>query len=583
MLERLPVRRIAAPVTVASALALGAGLIVGVPASAVAPPSAESVTASVSADAPRGADEIGSVPAPRPRVLGTVYEAGKFVYDEISACLANQEVGLECTSGDGDSIRAIYQKLREIEVQMEKNQAVLVERFGSLERLLEQVNIKLDRKQLVAIEKHMPLSQWALDALVECAQVYSKALPAAPSPADIEKAKKSVQCQPYAGRANGVREPLTNFVVATAETQGYFLREVDKMSQFGTLEAMSATFAGTTPSNHRDGMAWAIWLHEVGEQNRGSGATAKANSIPQGMTPVVTKSLSKKVNAAMAYWDQTFNTYGMLKVVAAGLKHGPIRATERQIAVDREITCTPTRCDAGTVGDIAKRFRLPELHRGEMLFVTTDNSKLWKISDKPNLGQGSDLTINTLLHMSRSVNKYATMSGLFKYDPQSFAPAGPLANRPMYGVRVGYSRTLYEVCLRSLCLLETDPQTTGFEPLQTGVTVDASCWNPVNVEDKRPDWRMGDYDNYLRNPNMYTQDPRKFWKTGKDLYNQEIWSPVSMPWQMTDVRSDFAKVGEWGWGMAPACSGTSASITELRGAMRDMGRAATVNPYLGWK
>ena len=567
-------RRIAVLV---SALALGSGLVAGVPVSAAVPPGVEPATAVSASEAP-GRGVRGAIP--QPRALGTVVTAGKFVYDKVSTCLSNQEVGLKCTSGDGGNIRAIYKKLGEIEAQMATNQRVLVERFGSLERLIEQVNIKLDKKQLVAIEKHLPLSLWALEALTECAQAYSKALPAAPTPSDIERAKKSAQCQPYIGRPGGAREPLKNVVAATGETQDYFLREVDKMSQFGSLEVMSAYFAGTAP-NHRDGMAWAIWLHEVGEQNRGSGATAKANGIPQGMTPVVTKSLSKKVNAAMAYWDQTFNTYGMLKVVAAGLKKGPEMANQRQIAVDREITCTKSQCEPGTVGDIAKRFRLPELKSGQFLFVETDQGGLWKISADSSLkgsGNSGDLTINTVLQMSRSVNKYATMSGLFKYDEKSFAKAGPLPNRPTYGTRVGYSSTMYAVCIKNLCIQSNDPQTTGFQPIQTGVKVDQSCWTEVNVEDKRPDWNANYYD-----PNTYTVPRRDFWKTGKEIYNQEIWAPVSMPWTTYEVRDKNGfKSGEWGWGMRARCieSAPQASMRFLGDVTK---KPANINPYLGWK
>ena len=563
--------------------AIGAAVILATmtaPAAVAAPAPPAAPATSLAETSP--AQDASPSTAPQPRAVGTVITAGKAVYDKISTCLANQEAGLKCTSGDAGNIRAIYKKLVEIEKQMATNQRVLVERFDSLERLLEQVNKKLSQQQLIAIEKHLPFAQWALEALTECTEAYAKALPARPTPADIEKAKRDAQCQAYRGRAGGAREPLSNIVQATSSTQDYFLQEADKMSQFGSLEVMSAYFTGTR--SEKDGLAWAIWLHEVGEQNRGSGATAKANGIPQGKTPIVTKRLAKDINAAMAYWDQLFNTYGMLKVVAAGIKNGAQKADERQIAVDREISCTASQCEPMSVGAIAKRFRLPELHSGQALFTDTETGTLWKISDKPNIGQGSELSINTVLRFSRAANRYATMSGLFKYNPESFAPAGPLANRPTYGVRVGHSRIVYEVCLRDGCLLTTDPQTTSFSPLQTGVTVDRSCWNPVNVEDARPEWRTGDYDNYLGNPNMYTPKPFKFWKTGKELYNQEIWSPVSMPWNMYEVRSKInVVVGAWGWGMSPACAGTQTPITSARGSMRDMGRAATLHAYLGWK
>jgi hypothetical protein len=565
--------------------ALGAAVLVASMTTPIATAAPAPTAAPASSQAAASAAQITSQrEAPQPRALGTVIEAGKAVYGKISTCLSNQEVGLKCTNGDAGNIRAIYKKLQEIEKQMATNQAVLVERFDSLERLLEQVNKKLSQQQLTAIQKHLPLAQWALEALTECTEAYAKALPARPTQADIEKAKKDARCQAYRGRPGGAREPLSNVVEATQETQDYFLKEVDNMSQFGTLEVMSAYFTGT--NSYKDGLAWAIWLHEVGEQNRGSGATAKSNGIPQGRTPIVTKRLSKDINAAMAYWDQLFNAYGMLKVVRAGIEKGARAADDRQIAVDREITCDADQCEPMSVGAIARKFKLPELHRGEMLFATTDSSRLWKISDKPNLGQGSDLTINTLLHMSQSVNKYATMSGLFKYNPESFAPAGPLANRPTYGVRVGYSRTTYEVCLKNLCLLGSDPQTKSFSPLQTGATVDFSCWNPVNIEDTKPEWRTGDYDNYRGDPNMYTLTPSKFWKTGKELYNQEIWAPVSMPWKIRDVMSSKIYgdvVGAWGWGMAPACLGAEKPVTSERGAMRDMGTPSTVHPYLGWK
>jgi len=565
--------------------AIGAAVILATmtaPAAVAAPAPPAAPATSLAETSP--AQDASPSTAPQPRAVGTVITAGKAVYDKISTCLANQEAGLKCTSGDAGNIRAIYKKLVEIEKQMATNQRVLVERFDSLERLLEQVNKKLSQQQLTAIEKHLPLAQWALEALTECTEAYAKALPARPTPADIEKAKRDAQCQAYRGRANGVREPLSNIVQATSSTQDYFLQEADKMSQFGSLEVMSAYFTGTR--SEKDGLAWAIWLHEVGEQNRGSGATAKANGIPQGKTPIVTKRLAKDINAAMAYWDQLFNTYGMLKVVAAGIKNGAQRADDRQIAVDREITCNAVQCEPTSVGAIAKRFRLPELHAGQALFTDTETGTLWKIGATPNIGQGSDLSINTVLRFSRAANKYATMSGLFTYNPASFAPAGPLANRPMYGVRVGYSLTRYEVCLGDGCRLTSDPQTRGFSPLQTGVKMDAACWNPVNVEDARPEWRTGDYDNYLGNPNMYTPQPFKFWKTGKDLYNQEIWSPVSMPWSMRDVMSSKiygSVVGAWGWGMAPACSTAEKPVTALRGAMRDMGPAGTLHAYLGWK
>lgn len=564
---------------------IGAALVLATttaPAAVAAPaPTASPATSQAGASPVQNASPST---APQPRAIGTVFTAGKYVYGEISKCLSNTEVGLKCTSGDGGNIRAVYKKLVDIERQMATNQRVLVERFDSLERLLQQVKKTLTQQQLTAIEKHLPLAQWALEALTECTEAYSKALPARPTPADIEKAKRDAQCQAYRGRAGGAREPATNVVKATSSTQDYFLQEVDKMSQFGSLEVMSAYFTGTRSDT--DGLAFAIWDYEVGEQNRGSGATAKANGIPQGKTPIVTKRLAKNINAAMAYWDQLFNTYGMLKVVAAGIKKGPQAAEDRQIAVDREITCDANQCEPMSVGAIAKRFRLPELHSGQVLFTDTETGTLWKIGATQNIGQGRDLSINTVLRFSRAANRYATMSGLYQYNPESFAPAGPLANSPMYGVRVGYSLTQYEVCLGDGCRLTSDPQTTAFSPLQTGVKMDAACWNPVNVEDKRPDWRTGDYYNYLGNPNMYTQGARKFWKTGKDLYNQEIWSPVSMPWSMRDVMSSKiygSVVGAWGWGMAPACSTAEKPVTALRGAMRDLGPAASVNPYLGWK
>ena len=439
----------------------------------------------------------------------------------------------------------------------------------------------MSQQQLIAIEKHLPLAQWALEALTDCTLAYSQALPANPTPADIEKAKKNAQCQPYRGREDGKREPAINVVTATAETQDYFLREVDKMSQFGTLEVSTAFFTGTR--SEKDGLAWAIWLHEVGEQNRGSGATAKANGIPQGMTPIVTKRLAKDVNAAMAYWNQLFNTYGMLKVVAQGIKGGPQRAEERQIAVDREITCDATQCLPGTVGAVAKRFMLPTLHAGQVLFVRTDLPELWKISREPNMGAewSQELTLATTLLMSKSVNKYATMSGLFAYDPQSFAPAGPLPNSPKYGVRVGYSAKAYEVCLKNGCIYNgytPDPQSRGFQPIQTWGP-EKTCWNPVNIEDKRPDWNGNFY-----NPNTYVPKPFKFWKTGEEIYRDEIWAPVSMPWALRDVQSRISvTVGQWGWGMAPACVDSDFS-TNLRGSMRKMDSdSQRIHPYLGWK
>ena len=59
----------------------------------------------------------------------------------MSACLANQKVGLPCMDGDGANIRALHTKVDALKKTIDANHVQVMGRFDQVENLLNQQNL----------------------------------------------------------------------------------------------------------------------------------------------------------------------------------------------------------------------------------------------------------------------------------------------------------------------------------------------------------------------------------------------------------------------------------------------------------
>ena len=543
------------------------------PAASAAPRPRSPMTLETTVSAAKS-EAAAATALPKPRALTTIYESGKLVYDKISTCLANTSVGLKCTASDSANIRAIYKKLDEVDKRIRKNQEVLNARFNGVEKMLEDVRKEQFAAKLKALEKNVPLGIWALEALSECSAKFSEAL----KTQTPEQARKTATCQPYLGQAKGALEPAENIVKATQKTSDYLTKVVNDTTtgQAATLESLATAFAGTPNGKNENGLAYVIAANLLGEQHRLTGAVKKS-AHAKSKTPIVTQWLSSKVNIELQYWDQLLTSFGTLLVVKKGLNGKDVTVAQNE--VDREITCIkPSRCEPDSVGAVAKKWALPELKKGEVIFVDgtgkAGDGEIWKVSAAPNLRD--PLSFYTVQRMALSINTYATLSEVYKFDKDSFAAASVLTNRPTYLTQVGLkggTTGYFRVCIRNLCALKTDPQSDSAKVINADRTMTDRCWNPVNIEDTRPAWNSTYY-----NPNTYREGT--FVRTGSEIYTQEVSAEVSMPWQKNPVLDSYGGVlGHWGWGMSPACVGGPATS---HGSMV-LKPASAVPSYVGWK
>jgi hypothetical protein len=555
------------------ATALLASMVMA-PAASAAPLPASTKTTATAAPATAKPKSVEVTSVPETRALTTLYEGGKLVYDKISTCLANKSVGLKCTASDSGNIRAMYKKLDEVDQRIRQNQEVLNSRFNGVEKMLEDIRKELVATKLKALEKNVPLGIWAVEALTECSAKFSEAL----RTQTPEQARKTATCQPYLGQATGTLEPAENIVEATKKTSEYLTKVVNDTTtgQAATLETLATAFAGTPIGKNENGLAHVIATNLLGEQHRLTGAVKKSAHV-KSKTPVVTKWLSDKVNIELEYWNQLLTSFGMLWVVKRGLNNKDVTVAQNE--VDREITCIkPSPCQPDSVGAVAKKWSLPNLKEGEFLFVDgTDIAgagEIWKVSAGPNLKD--PLSFYTVQRMALSINKYATMSDVYKFDKDSFASASVLTNRPTYLAEVGLkggTTGYFRVCINNACLLKTDPQSERAKVINSDRIMTDRCWNPVNIEDTRPAWNSTYY-----NPNTYREGI--FVRTGSEIYAQEVSAPISMPWEKNQVLDSYGGVlGHWGWGMSPACKGGPATS---HGSMV-LKPASAVPSYVGWK
>ena len=385
-------------------------------------------------------------------------------------------------------------------------------------------------------------------------------------------------CQPYLGKANGVREPAEALDTAIKRTEDDFKKRVADMTsnQAATLETLATAFTGTSLGKFQDGYAYSIAKGLLSEQNRGTGASAKATT-PTHKTPVVTKWLADKVNAELFYWEQLLTNFGTLYVVERGLSGQDVTAAQND--VEREIV---TGADA--VSAIRKTWDLPVMRAGQVLFVDHKTGKAWKVDKDP--GLGADLTGELIQTMSQAINRYSSMSKVYTFDSQSFAKDKTLKNRPAYAAHLGYY-TVPRLCVGSYCAWSdgghyaADPVVTNanimiFSPTSK-TRVMGRCWQEINVEDVRPDWNTAS--GFTYNFGLWNgPNSADFIANAKDWYGQQIVAPLSMTWfKGSYYYGRFKSVDTYGWGLIPSCTTGGLPHASVRER-----KAADLPTYVGW-
>lgn len=339
-------RRIAAPVILASALALGAGLLAGAPASAVVPPAAEPATAVV-ADA-SAAVKPAATPVPRIDYAGLA-KSSVAAAAGIFTCAAFTKDGLVCEKKP--TIRDVMNKLNQIEAQIAQNQAQTMRALDSLQSAIDAQDLTKALKDLAPVRAHIFEAGKAWDAMSTCAD---------------KAVTKGATCTGYAGVAlSGV--PVAEGI---AESKEFFLGQMDKISL--TIEQSTEYFAGID-GQPSVGLLHNLWKVAKRQQDRDSGASSPGQLPLQPV--VVTRQLASTFLPVMTYYRDMMFLYGALRPAAKQLKGKAPRANSEAALADQRIFGTTSRW---TVAGAFNFYRIPDVPAGSFAYVGGDG-KLYKI------------------------------------------------------------------------------------------------------------------------------------------------------------------------------------------------------------
>ena len=272
-------RRIAVPIVLTSALALGAGLIMGPPASAVAPPVTEPATAAVSADA---APVVASVaPVPRIDYAGLAKQAIGAAA-AIFTCDAFTKDGLKCEKKP--TIRDVATKLKQIEAQIAQNQAQTNAALDSLQKAIDAQDLTKALKDLAPVRAHIFEAGKAWEAMSTCSD---KAVTA------------GATCTGYAG----VALPGVPVAEGLSESKEFFLGQIAKITL--TIEQATEYFAGIE-GQPSVGLLHNLWKSAKRQQDRDSGASSPGQLPLQPV--VVTRQLATTFLPVMTYYLRQRNS-----------------------------------------------------------------------------------------------------------------------------------------------------------------------------------------------------------------------------------------------------------------------------------
>ena len=373
-------RRIAVPVVVASALALGAGLLAGAPASAVVPPAAEPVS--------RDATPVvahAAAPVPRVDVKGLavqVFGVAKKLY----ACEDLAKKGLECLKDP--TIKDVLKRLDAIEAQMARNQEQTMRAIDSLQRSIDGEALAKAVKDLSPVEAHIFEAAEAWSALSECASL---------------AATVGATCKGY----NGAPTPSVPVAEGMALSREFFLGQMSKIGL--SIEQSTQYFTGTRAISGKDGLLHALWKSAKRQQDRDSGAKSPGELPLQPV--VVTRSLAANFLPTMTYYRDMVFLYGALRPAAKELKRETTKAQSEANLADKNIFATT---DRWTVAGAFNYYRIPDVPLGAIAYVGADG-KLYKIVKGE--GKGSRLTAGVVQEIGDRLAAYGYDADVMRKNP----------------------------------------------------------------------------------------------------------------------------------------------------------------------
>lgn len=378
-------RRLSVSVVLASALALGAGLIVGAPASAVMSPVAEATTWST----PVARASTGGTPAsplsPRIDVKGLAMQAFG-VAKKLYACEDLAKKGLACLKDP--TIKDVLKRLDAIEAQIARNQEQTMRALDSLQRSIDGEALAKAVKDLSPVEAHIFEAAQAWSALSDCA---------------ARAVTPEATCKGYNGAST---EPLP-VAEGMALSREFFLGQMAKISL--SIEQATQYFAGTQSIGGRDGLLHALWKSAKRQQDRDSGAKSPGE-LP--LRPeVVTRSLAVNFLPTMTYYRDMVFLYGALRPAAKELKGLTTKAQSEANLADKNIFAATSRW---TVTGAFDFYRIPDVPLGAIAYVGRDG-RLYKIVKGE--GRGVRLTAGVVQEIGDRIAAYGYDADTMRKDP----------------------------------------------------------------------------------------------------------------------------------------------------------------------
>jgi hypothetical protein len=383
-------RRYAAPTVLASALALGAGLIVGPSATAaVSPATSPALVLQPAGSTPTGSPTLTATP--RADYLG-ITELVIVAADAISQCSAFTNQGLKCDTSP--SVADVSKQLNQIEAQIAQNQDQTMKALDSLQNAIDAQDLTKAVKDLSPVSAHIGEAGKAWDALSQCANAAGTA---------------GAKCTGYAG----VRLPNVPVAEGLTESREFFINQMDKISL--TLEQAAQFFAGVQ-GQPSVGLLHNLWKVAKRQQDRDSGA-ASPGQLP--LQPVVvTNQLSRAFLPVMTYYRDMMYLYGALRPAAQKLKGKSSQARSEAALADQKIF---SDSDRYTVAGAFAFYRIPDVSIDTIAYVGSDG-KLYKIVKGE--GRGAPLTSSTLMEVADRIKAYGYNADTMAKDPSLLPDRG---------------------------------------------------------------------------------------------------------------------------------------------------------------
>lgn len=358
-------RSITAPVVLASALALAAGLVVGTPALAVAPRAAEPTSAATASPS--------DLPTPRIDYAGLAKSA-LGAATGIFTCAAFTKDGLVCEKKP--TIKDVMNKLNQIEAQIAQNQAQTMRALDSLQSAIDAQDLTKALKDLAPVRAHIGEAGKAWDAMSNCAD---------------KAVTKGATCTGYAG----VALPGVPVAEGLDESKEFFLGQMDKISL--TIEQSTEYFAGID-GQPSVGLLHNLWKVAKRQQDRDSGASSPGQLPLQPV--VVTRQLATTFLPVMTYYRDMMYLYGALRPASVELKGKSSQARSEAALADQRIFGTASRW---TVAGAFNFYRIPDVPAGAFAYVGGDG-KLYKIV--PGEGKGTPLNASVVMEIGDRIAAY---------------------------------------------------------------------------------------------------------------------------------------------------------------------------------